>query len=225
MPSDSTFASLAAPVRVAVFGASGGVGRLVTEQALGRGHEVVAYVRSAAKLGLAHERPRVVAGELTNREAIGEVVRDADAVISAVGPSLDRKASGMPLVDRTRHVIDAMQATGVRRYVGMATPSLRDRRDRRSVIGAIVPVMGRVLLPRAYRELMAMSQIVIDSDLDWTIARFSRPTNKPATGSVRAGFLGVDKVGMAISRTDIATFLLDQVTDTRFLRAAPAISN
>jgi hypothetical protein len=30
---------------------------------------------------------------------------------------------------------------------------------------------------------------------------------------------------MAISRTDIATFLLDQVTDTRFLRAAPAISN
>ena len=93
------------------------------------------------------------------------------------------------------------------------------------MIGAIVPVMGRVLLPRAYRELLAMSQIVIDSELDWTIARFSQPTNKAASGSVRAGFLGVDKVGMAISRTDIATFLLDQVTDTRFLRAAPAISN
>src|SRR5205807_10600885 len=148
MTSDSTFASLAALVRVAVFGASGGVGRLVTEQALGRGHEVVAYVRSPAKLGLAHERLRVVAGELTNREAIGEVVRDADAVISALGPSLDRKASGMPLVDGTRHVIEAMQATGVWRYVGMATPSLRDRRDRSSVIRAIVAVMGRVLLPR-----------------------------------------------------------------------------
>ena len=76
-----------------------------------------------------------------------------------------------------------MQATGVRRYVGMATPSLRDPRDRLSVIGTVVPLMGRVLLPRAYRELLAMSQIVIDSDLDWTIARFSQPTDKPATGA------------------------------------------
>ena len=184
----------------------------MTEQALGRGHEVVAYVRSAAKLGLAHERLRVVAGELTNREAIGEVVRDADAVISALGPSLDRAASG---------IIKPAEAEGWLRAHDLVYDICR----KVAATGEIVPVMGRVLLPRAYRELLAMSQIVIDSDLDWTIARFSRPTNKPATGSVRAGFLGVDKVGMAISRTDIATFLLDQVTDTRFLRAAPAISN
>jgi putative NADH-flavin reductase len=197
----------------------------VAEQALRRGHEVVAYVRSPAKLGRAHERLRVVAGELTDREAIDEAVSGADAVVSALGPSLDRKATGTPLVYGTRNVVEAMQATGVRRYVGMATPSLRDPRDRRSVIGTVVPLMGRVLLPRAYRELLAMSQIVIDSELDWTIARFSQPTNKAASGSVRAGFLGVDKFGMAISRADLATFLLDQVTDTRFVRASPAISN
>jgi putative NADH-flavin reductase len=213
------------PLRITVFGASGGVGKHAVEQALGRGDEVVAYVRSLTKLDLAHERLEVVAGELTDRETITEAISGSDAVVSALGPSLDRKGTGMPLVDGTRNIVEAMQAAGVRRYVGMATPSLRDPRDRRSLIGTIVPVMGRVLLPRAYRELLAMSQIVIDSDLDWTIARFSQPTDKPATGSVRAGFLGVDKVGMAITRADIATFLLDQVVDTRFGRAAPAISN
>jgi putative NADH-flavin reductase len=213
------------PLRITVFGASGGVGKHAVEQALGRGDEVVAYVRSPTKLDLAHERLDVVAGELTDRETITEAISGSDAVVSALGPSLDRKATGMPLVDGTRNIVEAMQAAGVRRYVGMATPSLRDPRDRRSLIGTIVPVMGRVLLPRAYRELLAMSQIVIDSDLDWTIARFSQPTDKPAIGSVRAGFLGVDKVGMAITRADIATFLLDQVVDTRFGRAAPAISN
>ena len=36
-------------MRIAVLGATGRVGRLVTEQALDRGHEVVALVRSPQK--------------------------------------------------------------------------------------------------------------------------------------------------------------------------------
>lgn len=131
----------------------------------------------------------------------------------------------MPLVQGTQNIVDAMRAAGVRRFVGMATPSLRDPRDRRSLLGTVVPIMGRLLLPRAYRELLAMSQIVTDSGLEWTIARFTRPTDGPAQGTVRAGFLGRDKLGAAITRADIATFLLDQLDDTRFIRAAPAISN
>ncbi|HEV8249634.1 MAG TPA: hypothetical protein VGQ15_06640 [Gaiellaceae bacterium] len=47
----------------------------------------------------------------------------------------------------------------------------------------------------------------------------------PAKGTVRAGFLGRDKLGSAITRANSATFLLDQLDDTHFIRAAPAISN
>ena len=85
--------------------------------------------------------------------------------------------------------------------------------------------MGRTLLPRAYRELVAMSQLITDSALDWTIARFTRPTNGTRKGTIRAGYLGHDSVKASITRADIATFLLAQTTDTRFHRAAPAISN
>jgi hypothetical protein len=42
---------------------------------------------------------------------------------------------------------------------------------------------------------------------------------------VRAGFLGRDEVRSAISRGDIAAFLVAQLTDEKFSRAAPAISN
>ena len=71
-------------------------------------------------------------------------VRGADAVISALGPSLERRATGMPLVPGTQNVVDAMEAAGVRRYVGIATPSLRDPRDRGSFLGTLVPLMGRL---------------------------------------------------------------------------------
>jgi putative NADH-flavin reductase len=211
--------------RVVVVGASGGVGHHVVEQALDRGYEVVAVVRSRGKLQVADPRLTFVTAELNDREAIVAAIRGVDAVISALGPSLDRKATGMPLVEGTRNIVDGMQGAGVRRYVGMATPSIRDPRDGRSFVGTLVRTMGRVTLARAYRELLAMSEIVTSSDLDWTIARFLQPTDRPATGKVRVGFMGRDKIGFPISRADIATFLVDQLDDDRYLRAAPAISN
>ena len=212
-------------MNLTAFGATGGVGREVVTQALDAGHNVRAYVRNPAKLDLAHPNLTVITGELTDREAVQRAVGGADAVISALGPSLDRKATGMPLVDGTRTIVEAMQAEGVERYIGMATPSLRDPRDTRSLLGFIVPFMGRTFLSRAYRELLAMSRLVTDSPLDWTIARFTRPTDGARAGTVRAGYLGRDRTRASITRADIATFLLDQTTDPRFHRAAPAISN
>jgi hypothetical protein len=70
-----------------------------------------------------------------------------------------------------------------------------------------------------------MSRVIMDSDLDWTIVRFSSPRSGPAQGAIREGFFGHDKLGMAITRADIAAFTTAQLTDDRYIRAAPAISN
>ena len=43
------------------------------------------------------------------------------------------------------------------------------------------------MLPNALRELRGMTQAITDSGLDWTIARITNPTNKPATRTIRAG--------------------------------------
>jgi putative NADH-flavin reductase len=212
-------------MNLTVFGATGGVGREVVTQALHAGQHVIAYVRNPSKLDVTHPNLTVVAGELTDRDAVQRAVHGSNAVISALGPSLDRKATGMPLVDGTRTIVDAMLAEGVERYIGMATPSLRDPRDKGSLLGRIVRFMGRTFLSRAYRELLDMSRLVTDSPLNWTIARFTRPTDGPRTNAVRAGYLGRDRIRASITRGDIASFLLDQTTDPRFQRAAPAISN
>jgi nucleoside-diphosphate-sugar epimerase len=46
--------------------------------------------------------------------------------VSALGPSMDRKAAGLPLVEGTQHIVEAMQRHGVRRFVGNATPNVLD---------------------------------------------------------------------------------------------------
>jgi len=70
-----------------------------------------------------------------------------------------------------------------------------------------------------------MSDSTMTSDLDWTIVRFNAPPDGPARGVKRYGFLGTDKIGMKVTRADIAAFTAAQLTDDRYHNAAPAISN
>ena len=212
-------------MQVTAFGASGKIGGLVVDDLLTRGHGVTAYVRDPGKLNINHPNLITVVGELSDADRIRQAVRGADAVISALGPSLKRGAKGSPVTQGTQNIVAAMNLEGVRRYIGLATPSVADARDRPTVKAKVLPVMAKLAFPNALEEITGMTRAVTDSDLDWTIARITNPTDKPSTGTLRVGYLGRDKVGSAMSRVDIAAFLIAQLDDTSYLRAAPAISN
>jgi putative NADH-flavin reductase len=212
-------------VRITVFGATGGIGRLVVEQLLDAGHQVTALVRSPAKLTTTHHDLTVITGELTDATAVDKAVQDADAVISALGPALKRSVKGTPVADGTRLIVEAMSKHDVTRFIGLATPSLADPRDGSHWKLKVLPIGVKLTMPNALKELTGMTEAVTTSGLDYTIARITNPTNKPATGRVRSGFLDHDDVGSAMTRADIAAFLVAQLTDTRYRRAMPSISN
>ncbi|WP_062316052.1 NAD(P)-dependent oxidoreductase [Demequina maris] len=213
-------------MNVTVFGATGAIGSLIVAALLDRGDHVTAYVRNPAKVPASWaDRVRVVVGEMNDAARIDDAVAGSDAVISALGPSMDRHAVGLPLVGGTAHTVAAMHAHGVARFIGHGTPSIVDTRDKPTAQSRLTGLMGRMLLPRAYQELLGMSRHIMDSDLEWTIIRFTAPKDGPAKGINRAGFYGTDRIGFAVTRADIAAFTVAQLTDTTYLRAAPAISN
>lgn len=212
-------------MRVTVFGGSGKIGRLVVAQLLADGHEVTAYVRNPGKLGLWHERLTVVAGPLSDPDGIRQAIKGSGAVISALSPSIERNAKGTPVTTGTRNIVAGMAAARVRRYIGLATPSVPDERDRATVKARVLPIAAKVLFPNALIEVRGMTEAVTGSDLEWTIARIVDPNDKTPKGTWRAGFLGRNRIGSAISRADVASFLVSQLTDTTYVKAAPAISN
>jgi uncharacterized protein YbjT (DUF2867 family) len=212
-------------LRVAVFGASGNIGRHVVDQLLTAGHSVTAYVRSPGKLSVANPNLTVVEGELDDPAGVTRAIEGADAVISALGPSLRRGLTGTPVAEGTRTIVKAMEASGIRRFIGLATPSVADERDRPTLKAKVLPVMARLMFPNALTELVGMTEAVTGSDLGWTIGRITSPNDKAPKGTIRAGFLGREKVGSAMTRADIATFLVRQLTDDTYIRAMPAISN
>jgi nucleoside-diphosphate-sugar epimerase len=212
-------------MRVTVFGATGRIGQLVVDQLADEGHEVTAFVRNPAKL----ERPRtqltVRVGQLADSATVQKAIDGAEAVISALGPPLKPSTIESPLTKGTQTIVGAMRDTGVRRFIGLATPSVPDTRDLPTLQGRVIPLMARTMFPRALAEVIGMSAAVTGSGLDWTLARITNPTDQPAKGTLRAGFLGHDKIGWAMTRADIASFLVAQLTDRTYLEAAPAISN
>lgn len=213
-------------MNVTVFGATGAIGSRTVDELLSRGHTVTAYVRSSAKIpGRWGERVRGVIGQMSDAAAIDQAVAGADVVVSALGPSMDRKATGLPLVGGTGHILDSMKAHHVTRYIGHATPSILDPREKPTFQTRLIGFMGRTMLPRAYQELQSMTRLILDSGLDWTIVRFTAPNDNPATGKLRVGFFGHDHIGFPVSRADIAAFTAAQVDDQTYLNAAPAISN
>jgi putative NADH-flavin reductase len=206
-------------MKVAVFGATGSVGRLIVQQALEQGHTVTAFVRNPAKLGIQYANLGVAQGDAMDPAAVEKAVRGQDAVVCALGAG----AKGTIRSEGTRNIVRAMEATGVRRLVCQSTLGIGESRENLNFFWR--HIMFGLLLRRAYADHVAQENHVRQSRLDWTIVRPGAFTDGPRTGNYRHGFAGSDKaITHKVSRADVADFVVNQLTERTYLRKTPALS-
>ncbi len=88
-----------------------------------------------------------------------------------------------------------------------------------------VKVLLATFLRGATRDKAAMEGAARNSDLDWVITRPAVLTDKPATGNIRIYRSPSAERAHSITRIDLASFLLDQLTSNDNLRNAVTIAN
>jgi putative NADH-flavin reductase len=204
-----------------VFGATGRTGQHLVQQALEQGHRVIALVRNPAKLGLQHERLKVLQGDLTQPEQVEAAIAGADAVLTVAG-----HVPGCPkdlLTQAARSIVPAMKKHGVSRLVsllgaGVPDPSDPDSLGRRFMLGVM-----RLLMRDMVEDAGSHARLVRESGLEWTIVRPPRLTEGPRRGQYRTGHLALGPSAQ-LSRADLAEFMLRQVTDDTFVRQSPMVS-
>lgn len=213
-------------MRLTVLGATGGTGREIVRQGLEAGHEITAVVRDPAKLPVAHERLTVVRADVFDAAALEPAVKGADAVLSTLGHR--SLGDDTPLcADAARATIAAMRATECRRLlvVSAAPVSRNDPGDRRLYALTVRPIL-RYVLRRGYADMAVMEDRVrAADDLEWTILRPPKLTDRPATGVARTALNQNVPGGYTLSRADLAAELLRRVDDARSVRAAVGIGN
>jgi putative NADH-flavin reductase len=212
------------PMKVVVFGATGGTGRRIIEQGLEAGHRVTAVARRPSAIEVRHERLEVVEGDVLRPETLEKPVADADAVLSALGIGYSRAATTV-YSEGTANIMVAMRAAGVRRLGVVSTTSL----DPPPVLSDPLQwlffrgVLHQVLR-KPYADVRIMEREVRASELDWTVLRAARLTNGPCTGKYRTAFDDRIRGGWSISRADVADFLLTRIDDARTYRVAVDIA-
>lgn len=209
-------------MKLAVFGATGRTGKLLVEQALQAGHEVVALIRTPSKLSIQHPKLTVVQGDAMNQAHVDQVVRGSDAVISVLGQSKESPRD-MQTVAIT-HIIAAMNKYSVRRLVSLTGAGVDDPHDRPKFANHLIKLALKMMSGHVLKDAENHAEAIRKSDLDWVIVRGPMLNDGPHTGSYHVGWVGVN-TGARISRADLADFILKQTTDTTYLRQAPMVSD
>ncbi len=197
--------------RVLVVGASKGIGREVVRQALDAGHTVRAMARSADDLEIKSGDLEKLNGDALNATDMKTALRDVDVVVQALGIPLDMKMFTKPVTlfsEATRLLVSEMEEAGVRRLICVTGYGAGDSRKS---INFVQRVPFKLLLANAYDDKSIQEELIVTSDLDWTIVRPGILTNQGKSGRYRVLVDETQWRNGVISRADVADFIVEQI--------------
>ena len=195
-------------MNVIVFGSNGGIGRNVVEQALSAGHTVTAVARRPESVTLQHRNLTVKRGDVLDPASIAPLFAGQEAVVSAIGT--DSRAPTVLYSDGVGNILQAMQPAGVRRLVCISATGLDPGQWFQHYVAK--PILW-IVLRNMYTDLVCMEDRVKSSRVDWTIIRPPQLTDKPLTGQYQVSHNEHLPAAWAISRADLADYIVQHLGD------------
>ena len=196
-------------MKIIVFGATGGVGRLVVEQALEQGYEVTAFVRTPDKLKVTGEKLKVVQGDAFHVEQVAAAIAGHDAVVSCLGSNQGMKKSA-DLQTMAKNIVAGMQQHGIKRIVYTASAGINDE----------LPGIGGKLMMGVLKQVLIDHRAAVDTiqqaGMTYTIVRPMGLTNDSFSGQYRESEESVPSKSKTIPRADVAHFILKALGDATY---------
>jgi uncharacterized protein YbjT (DUF2867 family) len=198
-------------MKLAVFGANGPTGRLLTRLALDEHHEVVAFTRHPDAFPIEHPRLRVAGGDVHNSAAVATAIDGVDAVACTLGVPFAKTAITV-YSDGAANIMSGMHAAAIKRLVCVTSSAVGPHPE---PLGGFIfekimqPYVVNHLGKTVYDDMRRMEAMVSASDLAWTIVR---PSGLFEASAVSTYGVAIDSIGHRFTaRIDLADCLLRQV--------------
>lgn len=207
--------------RIAILGASGGVGGRIVDLLLEQGADLACQTRSAEKLTSIADEVAVHAFDPRDAAALAEFVSGVDAVIFALG--LDSLGKTTLFSDTTAALIPAMEAAGVKRLIAITGVGAGETRGHGGFLydRIIYPLFTR----HRYQDKDRQEALIEGSALDWTILRPAPFTDTSAGPLQVLTEIGPDTKLTAITRDEVARFVVEELESGAYIRTKPFIGH
>ncbi|KAK3107820.1 hypothetical protein FSP39_022927 [Pinctada imbricata] len=215
-------------MRIAVLGATGPTGIQVVQEALERGHDVIALVRNPEGLGdIKHDKLQIQKVDIFQEKDLSPHLQDCEALLSCLGT----RASFLgwtPITfyeDSIKPITSAMRTANLKRLVCM-TAACTTRTDGEP---KIISYFLRPLFLGNTLKSMSVMEAYLDQecqDVDYTVVRPPGLANTPSSGKPVTAVEGqwVPNGSGRISRRDVAKFMLDTVGSSDWSKKCVAIA-
>ncbi|MGA7839095.1 MAG: SDR family oxidoreductase [Ignavibacteriaceae bacterium] len=209
-------------MKILIIGATGGTGKELVKQALGKNYAVTALVRNPKNLNIKDNNLNILKGDILDPAIVNKAVNDQDCVISALGHKKWFRPTNI-LSEGTKNIITSMNKYNVSRFICETSLSVSSSFGKMGLYYTFftIPIILQFYFWDKYRQ----EKIIKESSVDWTIVQPGALNNRKPKGKWKEG----DKVGnylwtVGISRADVADFMLSQIDDKRYIRETVGIS-
>lgn len=208
--------------KVIVFGATGGTGSHVVEQALDQGYQVTAVARNPAQLLLRHPNLKVLKGDVLLPDTFQDDMIGFDAVISCIG---------IPKIKRTtlysvgmQNILKAMQQSGIKRIICISSGAISIPPNSSWIMSFLIKNVLQRLYKPVYSDMLLMENALAGSDLDWTIVRAPKLTDGKRISNYRIITGQPLKNIPRISRADLSAYMISHLSEEKTYKSRVEIA-
>lgn len=207
-------------MKIAVIGASAGVGLEVTRLALERGHEVATLSRRVVPVP-DRASLRRVQGSATEDDKVAATVKEAEAILVTLG--VKSPLATKLFSSSARILLQVLKEMHLSPTLLVLTGF--GAGESRSYNSLPMRIFFALLLRAVYADKTEQERVIAEGYSRWEMVRPGRLTDGPFTGQYRV--LTTLEKGMrvgSISRADVAHFMVTQAEQPTYLGKYPALT-
>ncbi len=208
-------------MKLAIIGASRGIGNELLKLALQEGLEVTAMLRNPAKLKISDPRLRVLQGDILDPSATHRIVADQEAVCICVGIGPTRKPVNV-FSRGTENVLAAMTQHPQQKLIAVTGIGAGDSKGHGGFL--YDRIFNPLFLATIYADKDRQEALIKASSTQWLIVRPGALTHGPRTGTYRALTNLTGITAGRISRCDVADFILKQLATPTCFGKTPLLT-
>jgi putative NADH-flavin reductase len=208
--------------KIILFGASGGTGKLVIEQALIAGHQITAIVRNPEDIDLKHQNLEIIKGDIFKISTFENAMKNKDLVVSCLGVQKNSPTTVYSV--GIKNIINMMQHHSLNRIICLSAGAVIVPPKGSFMTKFFIKNILQKIYKNLYSDMLLMEEILKSTTMNYIIIRPPWLRNSKFTGIYRTAINEHLDNPTKISRADLADFIVNQISDTKTFKSIIELS-